>query len=284
MEHIKILPYMMALVLLVFHAVPVSAQDMWQEAKESRIRLLVSGENSHEDMHGYEGLLQIELGDGWHSYWRAPGDAGIPLSLTPAENSGIAAIAMEWPTPIRYEDFGLMNFVYHEKVSFPLQITLAEDFETNESYSGDITVFYMVCKTVCVPQEFTLNLPKISSIDMQNLSANQAQMRFAERRLPYDGDVSDLGINIAVLSKDALVVAARASGGFDDVDLFVDAGDSVLLTAKPEVELQNEDPTRAMLKIRAPEDVDNLQALLQGQTVHMVLKNGKKAIKREFTF
>ncbi|MCS5596696.1 MAG: protein-disulfide reductase DsbD family protein [Alphaproteobacteria bacterium] len=284
MEYTKILPYLSALVLLVFANSAMADGDMWHEAKESRVRLLVSMQDVGEEALFYQALLEMEFADDWHSYWRFPGDAGIPLSLTPLAESGIDAVSIKWPLPERYEAYGLTSFVYKEKAAFPIELKLASDFEDNTSYNRQIKAFYMVCKMVCVPQEFVLTIPKYSELSDKILARNQGKMRFAERRLPYDGEISTLGINLAVLSKDSLVVAARATHGFDLVDLFVDAGDTVLLIGKPEVELQDDDPRRAMLRIKAPDGVENLQELLQGQTVRLVMKKGSKGVVREFTF
>lgn len=283
MKYNKILSHFLLLTLLVFAAQPSNADDIWHESKQSKLRLLTAGQSAGDDGLVYNGLLQMEFAEGWYSYWRFPGDAGIALSVTPLENSGIKTAAIHWPVPKRHEAYGLVSYIYEHKTAFPIDFTLEDDFADNDEYTRQVKMFFMVCKQVCVPEEYVMTL-NVFDQGAKTLSRNQAMLRLADRRLAHDGDVSGLGVSFAVVAKDALVLAVRANGGFADTDVFVDAENAVIMTAAPEIEMKAGSDTEAMIKIKAPEGVDDLNAALRDKTIHVVVQNRNDAIQRDFSF
>lgn len=283
MQYNKILAYFLLLTLLVFTVQPASADDIWHESPQSKLRLLPTGQAHDGERQVYQSILQMEFTEGWYSYWRFPGDAGIPLSVTPEENSGISAAQIYWPVPKRHEVYDMVSYIYEDKTVFPIDFTLKGDFADNPEYTGKVKLFYMVCKKVCVPEEFIVQLPAFDKGD-KKLARNQAMRRLAERRLPHGGAVSGLAINFAVVSKDALVLAVRASGGFEDTNVFVDTNNVVPLTAQAQITLQEGSETEAMIRIKAPEGVEDLNAALIDKSIHVVLQNRNDAVKRVFSF
>jgi DsbC/DsbD-like thiol-disulfide interchange protein len=283
MKYNKILAHFLLLTLLVFAAQPSNADDIWHESGQSKLRLLTAGQEPRDEGLVYTSLLEMEFAENWYSYWRFPGDAGIALSVTPAENSGIEAADIHWPMPLRHEAYDMVSYIYEHKTAFPIDFILKDDFADNENYTGQVKVFYMVCKQVCVPEEFTLRLDVFDKDD-KALSRNQAMLRLAERHIPHDGDISGLAVKFAVVSKDSLVLAVRASAGFENTDVFVDADNAVIMTAVPEIEMQEGSDTDAMIKIKAPEGVDDLNAALADKSIHIVLQNRNDVIQRDFSF
>ena len=284
MKYIKILAYFLVFTLLVSGASAYAQDGQWFETNESRLRLLVADTKQVDDKKVYKGLAQLEFNDGWYSYWQFAGDAGIPLSIAPQENSGIESVKINWPVPHRSEAYGLMSFVYKEKVDLPLQIEVKEDFASNDAYDGRVKAFYMVCKQVCVPQEFIVEIPRFDTLDKPYVGQNQALLRLAERRLPREGNVSGLEVNTAVVANDALVLAVKTNSGFDDLDVFIDGGEAAVFTAKPEISIQEHDETTAMVKIKSASGTTDLAEMLSGKSLHVVVKSRNKAIQRDFSF
>ena len=66
--------------------------------------------------------IRLKLENGWHTYWRAPGDAGIPPTFDMAGSRNFKAAQVIWPRPEVYEQNGLRSIVYHDQVILPLQI------------------------------------------------------------------------------------------------------------------------------------------------------------------
>lgn len=93
--------------------------------------------------------IRIALEPGWHTYWRAPGDAGIPPLIDMTGSGNFKTAQVVWPRPEVYEQNGLRSIVYHDQVVLPLQVMPA-------SKGKDITLTAKidigVCKDICIPQ------------------------------------------------------------------------------------------------------------------------------------
>lgn len=97
--------------------------------------------------------IRLQMAPGWHTYWRAPGDAGIPPQFDLAGSRNLATMQVVWPRPEVYEQSGMRSIVYHEDVVLP--VTLAPKSRGAAiTFNAEITVG--VCKDICVPQ--TLNV------------------------------------------------------------------------------------------------------------------------------
>ncbi|CUX09300.1 cytochrome C biogenesis protein [Rhizobium oryzihabitans] len=103
------------------------------------------------------GVLQIEPKDGWITYWREPGEAGIPpkISLDPA--SGVSLISMAYPVPKLIENGDLTDIGYDHAVSLPFQLKAAD---TSASGKIDLTAFIGVCQNICIPFEATFSIER----------------------------------------------------------------------------------------------------------------------------
>jgi thiol:disulfide interchange protein/DsbC/DsbD-like thiol-disulfide interchange protein len=102
--------------------------------------------------------LRLRLADGWHTYWRNPGEAGVPVELTASLSPGATAGPIEWPTPGRILEGDITTYGYSGDVVLPMSVTLAPGVA---SVSGDLTAHWLVCKDICVPEEasFHIDLP-----------------------------------------------------------------------------------------------------------------------------
>ncbi len=99
--------------------------------------------------------IHIVLQPGWKTYWRSPGDAGYPLQLDVAGSTNVAQAALAWPVPHRFELFGLQTFGYGDEVAFPVDVTPER---IGEPVALKAKIRYLVCATICVPQDATLTL------------------------------------------------------------------------------------------------------------------------------
>lgn len=98
--------------------------------------------------------LEIRLADGWKTYWRAPGDAGIPPRFDWRGSSNLKAVQVEWPTPREIDQGGIKTIGYDQSVVLPLRLTPARGGQ-DITLSGEIDMG--VCKNVCVPVTLSLN-------------------------------------------------------------------------------------------------------------------------------
>lgn len=93
--------------------------------------------------------LRFRLADGWKTYWRAPGDAGIPplFDWQGSRNFGVAEVV--WPTPAAFSQNGMRSIGYKSDVILPIRITPRDhDADIHLNVTADIGV----CKDICVPK------------------------------------------------------------------------------------------------------------------------------------
>ena len=102
--------------------------------------------------------LRLRLADGWHTYWRNPGQAGVPVELTPVLSRGTTAGPIEWPAPGRISEGDITTYGFSGEVILPISLTFAAGTDT---VSGDLTAHWLACKEICVPEEasFRIDLP-----------------------------------------------------------------------------------------------------------------------------
>ena len=104
--------------------------------------------------------LKIEHQPHWHTYWKNPGDSGLPTTLSWTLPAGVTAGDIQWPTPGRLPIGPLMNYGYEGTLLLPVAVAVPAGFKAG---TLDVTLRaeWLVCKDVCIPEggEFALRLP-----------------------------------------------------------------------------------------------------------------------------
>ena len=123
--------------------------------------------------------IRFDLEPGWHTYWRAPGDAGIPplFDMTGSENFKHANVI--WPRPEIYKQNGLRSIVYYDQVVLPLRVM-------PDTKGKDITLTAKieigVCKDICIPQTLS-----VSAVLPAGATTRDARIASALADRPYTG-------------------------------------------------------------------------------------------------
>ena len=104
--------------------------------------------------------LKIEHQPHWHTYWKNPGDSGLPTTLQWTLPAGVAAGSIQWPTPGRLPIGPLMNYGYEGTLLLPVAVTVPAGFNS-DSLAVKLRAEWLVCKDVCIPEggDFVLQLP-----------------------------------------------------------------------------------------------------------------------------
>ena len=107
--------------------------------------------------------LQIQHQPQWHTYWKNPGDSGLPTILQWTLPAGVVAADIAWPTPHRIAIGSLANYGFDGTVLLPVPLTIDKSFQPPASGMLDIrlTASWLVCRQECIPQEgnFVLHVP-----------------------------------------------------------------------------------------------------------------------------
>ena len=158
--------------------VSYAAEGPWFESEFLKMRLISASETSGTSDRLSLGL-EMRLEKGWKTYWRTPGDAGLPPALFPDPLLLQGAKAdLFFPTPTRFSLFGLDTFGYGDRVVFPVTLTLGQPWQ-----SGQIKMMVeaLICADICIPVQGAVSLslaqgPQRPSIYQQELAKIRAQL------------------------------------------------------------------------------------------------------------
>lgn len=98
--------------------------------------------------------VQLTLDPGWKTYWRAPGDAGIPPHFDWSEARNLSQVAISWPTPKVFDTNGMQSIGYDEKVVIPVYLTPSNS-DTPIRLRTKMSLG--VCADVCMPHEINID-------------------------------------------------------------------------------------------------------------------------------
>ncbi len=104
--------------------------------------------------------LKIEHKKDWHTYWKNPGDSGLPTTMEWQLPAGATAGEIQWPTPAKLPIGPLLNFGYDGTLLLPVPVAVAPAFK-GQSLDVKLHAEWLVCKDVCIPEsgDFVLKLP-----------------------------------------------------------------------------------------------------------------------------
>jgi DsbC/DsbD-like thiol-disulfide interchange protein len=95
--------------------------------------------------------LHIILNKGWKTYWRNPGEAGIPPDISAATADNLESLTIDFPLPLRIKDESGEALAYHDEVLFPLYLKPRDE---GKPVSAHMSSFFGVCAQVCTPAKF----------------------------------------------------------------------------------------------------------------------------------
>jgi thiol:disulfide interchange protein/DsbC/DsbD-like thiol-disulfide interchange protein len=102
--------------------------------------------------------LEFTIRDGWHTYWRNPGDSGQATKLTWTLPAGLTAGEILWNTPHRFEIPPLVNYGYAKHAMHMVRITAAPNLKVGAPVELAAKASWLVCSDVCIPESADLQL------------------------------------------------------------------------------------------------------------------------------
>ena len=143
--------------------------------------------------------LQITHQPEWHTYWKNPGDSGLPTVLEWTLPAGVTAGEIAWPTPKKIPIGNLANYGYEGTVLLPVPLTVAPGFK-DEQLSVRLKASWLVCRRECIPQEgeFVLNVPARSSYAAQGAAFEAARKASPQALAGGSGQITPEDKNIRV--------------------------------------------------------------------------------------
>jgi DsbC/DsbD-like thiol-disulfide interchange protein len=195
------------------------------EGLHSRVRLLAGGPEGSGPAR-LAGIA-IDLDSGFKTYWRTPGESGLPPSFDWAGSENLAAAEVLWPAPSRSEDVSGVAYVYKDQVLLPVRLV---PHDAAKPIWLQLKLDYGVCKEICIPASAVLRLKLGPERGIHGAAIEKALARVPrERPLGAAGGLSILALEPqTVAGKAAIIVTARAP---QNAALFVEAPDSWYLAA-----------------------------------------------------
>lgn len=104
--------------------------------------------------------LQIEHAPGWHSYWKNPGDSGLPTEFEWTLPAHVVPGAIAWPTPRKFPIGELANYGYKDTVLLPIPLEVRPGFAA-DALVLEVLATWLICRVECIPQEarFQVRVP-----------------------------------------------------------------------------------------------------------------------------
>lgn len=138
-------------------AAPVACQaeelhSAWAEGHNVRTRLIAGSKG----VPGVVAGLEMELADGWKTYWRTPGDAGgVPPEFDWSGSINVAEARVTYPAPMRMTDRAGNTIGYKKHVVFPVHV---KPEKPDQPVTLKLQVIFGVCYDICVPSEGTYEI------------------------------------------------------------------------------------------------------------------------------
>ena len=102
--------------------------------------------------------LRLKIEDGWHTYWRNPGDSGLPTTIDWKVPAHFRAGAIEWPAPKALQVGPLVNYGYEGTVLHLVTLDVPSDAKPGETAELAARADWLVCKETCIPDGADLKL------------------------------------------------------------------------------------------------------------------------------
>jgi DsbC/DsbD-like thiol-disulfide interchange protein len=175
LRHLAALSFVLA---GVAPALPAWAQDAsaWQTDTHAATRLIAGSLVATPDASLLRAGIEIRLDPGWKTYWRYPGDTGVPPTIHFAGSKNVKSVHVQWPAPELFSDgAGGHSLGYAGDVILPLEVTPADAARPSML---QVQLSYAVCGTLCIPAQAKL------ALTLDGHSADESLLERAERDVP----------------------------------------------------------------------------------------------------
>lgn len=200
----------------------MAASSNWADSEGGRVRLVTTG---LPDADGnFQGILDIELKPGWKTYWRDPGDSGVPPQLDISASTNVAGAEMSFPAPRRHDDGYGQWAGYSHPVSLPITFKAPAPGQKTV-VAADI--FLGVCETICIPLQAKLTVDP--AVDADNEDDAKA-VKAALAALPAKPSAA-FGVKPLTGDHETLIVEASVPGKPEAADFFIAGGDNYMFGA-----------------------------------------------------
>ena len=250
----------------------------WDNAVQSAARLIAAPARAEIGGRVFRAGVEIKLKPGWKTYWRYPGDSGVPPVFDFSKSQNVKTVTVLYPAPMRFADgAGGSSIGYTGNVILPIHIVPQD---VGKPVTLRLKLDYAACEKLCVPAQAQLELVLTGAA-----SAQERALGEAEARVPKIAEIGDRGV--------PAIRAVRREAGLGKPRVVVD----VAAPANASVVLFAEGPT-AQWALPLPEPIAGAPTGLQrfafaldglppgdkpdGATLRLTAVAGNKAVEVAF--
>jgi len=187
----------------------------WADDHYSALRLIAGAKaNGADALHAG---IEIKMQPGWHTYWRYPGDSGVPPTFSFSGSDNLATAKVLFPAPHAFTDEAGTTIGYKKNVILPVRVFPRQK---DKPVTLRAKIDYAVCEKLCVPVEarVELTIPPNGGAENPDLAA-------AEARVPQPVSAAAAGLTAKRANDDKqkpLVFVDLAAPTGEPVELFVE--------------------------------------------------------------
>ncbi|MFZ0850636.1 MAG: protein-disulfide reductase DsbD domain-containing protein [Hyphomicrobiaceae bacterium] len=230
-------------------AEPVAAATPWVEAQAARVRL-VAGADADRAGKSFLAGVEIVMAQGWKTYWRNPGEAGVPPNFDWSGSTNTASIKVTYPAPIRLVDPAAEMIGYKSSVLFPVAVSPQDPSQAVELR---LALEFAVCREICIPAQASMHLTLPPALLK---GAPTPLVAAAQARVPRSpparrgSDPVLLGVTAKLEGPDpVLQIEAKFPAGSAGADLFVEAPDGIFLPMAQKLPGESDATVRFMVDL-----------------------------------
>jgi thiol:disulfide interchange protein DsbD len=144
--------FLIGLFITLMAALPLHAAESEFVDTGKVVASLVSSHDAAMPGEDITVALRTILDQGWHTYWRNPGDSGEPVSLYWNKKGDWQVGEIVWPLPITLPTGPIINYGFEGAPLFPVKMTVPPNAKMGSVETIGLEFYYLVCKDVCIPE------------------------------------------------------------------------------------------------------------------------------------
>jgi len=139
------------------HASPPSSGSSGDDTEQQRMAKVTAFAEADSVQAGetFSVIVRFQMGEGWHIYWKNPGNAGMPTDVRVDGPEGFRTGAIRWPRPVEFKTGKINTFGYKKETMLFVPVT-APDPLPEAPHEFEVSVDYLACKNRCFRQSETL--------------------------------------------------------------------------------------------------------------------------------
>jgi len=203
-----------ALVLLVRPAIAADASP-YDGTQRAAVRLIAGAARHDGGATVHRAGVEIRMAPGWKTYWRYPGDSGVPPRFDFSQSINVKSVTVRYPAPQRLIDDGGTSIGYKHDVVFPLDVVAQDE---GQPVTLSLAIEYAVCEKLCVPADGAAELTLTGKA-----GETEAQLARSEALVPRPALIGEGAFAIRAAKREgARVTVEVAAPAGVAVDLFAE--------------------------------------------------------------